>query len=469
MTVESLGRTTPTRVWALKVLSDGTLVSGDSLGHVQFWDGKTGTLLQSFEQNENKADTLAIVVTPDEDRVFASGIDSRVICIERPKQHSIQQEPPRWILTHAQRPHTHDVKALVICRMHDASGGLVPTAEPHVMLCSGGVDTKICTFRVQDFRSNRPRTWFPWPSPASPISIARAARILLFRREGSMELHKLGSTSGAPSLPVILEDRKTCLGSIDIKSSHNLMCSDISQDGKYVIASTGTTLLMFEIGYTESEDGTLGFTPKQLSLSNKLKAPCVVAKFAASDTVVCVGMDGCVRIVKINRAADEDTPTVIEIDAVTVETTGVNTSFPVHTVAVSQDGKFFATIRSGIGSGVLTIFALQNDKIHQLWSLSALEAPIANAAFLSGSRPQLAVACSNFAMYVFNVHERRLSEWSEKNGFPVSPKLPYELTKHLDFPTCVLTNEKHPEKFIVVSVWRTLSMTMQDLYFRYAG
>jgi U3 small nucleolar RNA-associated protein 4 len=46
MTVESYGRTMATRVWNLLALSDGTVISSDSLGHVQFWDGKTGTLLQ---------------------------------------------------------------------------------------------------------------------------------------------------------------------------------------------------------------------------------------------------------------------------------------------------------------------------------------------------------------------------------------------------------------------------------------
>jgi hypothetical protein len=32
-------------LWAVLVLPDGTLVSGESTGHVRFWDGRFGTLL----------------------------------------------------------------------------------------------------------------------------------------------------------------------------------------------------------------------------------------------------------------------------------------------------------------------------------------------------------------------------------------------------------------------------------------
>ena len=47
-----------TIVWSLKVLSDHTLISGDSLGHVQFWDGYTGSLISSFSQHT--ADVVAL-------------------------------------------------------------------------------------------------------------------------------------------------------------------------------------------------------------------------------------------------------------------------------------------------------------------------------------------------------------------------------------------------------------------------
>jgi U3 small nucleolar RNA-associated protein 4 len=58
-------------VWALLVLRDGTVVSGDSGGNVQFWDGRFGTLLASFRQHQ--ADVLALAASPDGEFVFAAG------------------------------------------------------------------------------------------------------------------------------------------------------------------------------------------------------------------------------------------------------------------------------------------------------------------------------------------------------------------------------------------------------------
>lgn len=70
-----------TLVWAVKILADGTLVSGDSWGRTQFWDGKFGTLLQSFKQHE--ADVLVLAVSDDSEVVYASGVDNKVIQIKR--------------------------------------------------------------------------------------------------------------------------------------------------------------------------------------------------------------------------------------------------------------------------------------------------------------------------------------------------------------------------------------------------
>jgi WD40 repeat protein len=66
----------PPCVWALEVLPDGTLVSGDQEGAVQFWDGRFGTLLARHQQFA--ADVLTLAASPDGKMVWASGVDPKV-------------------------------------------------------------------------------------------------------------------------------------------------------------------------------------------------------------------------------------------------------------------------------------------------------------------------------------------------------------------------------------------------------
>ena len=58
------------------MLPDGTLVSGDSLGNVQFWDAQHGTLLQGFARH--RGPVLALAALPDGRTIFASGVDNQV-------------------------------------------------------------------------------------------------------------------------------------------------------------------------------------------------------------------------------------------------------------------------------------------------------------------------------------------------------------------------------------------------------
>jgi len=456
MTVESLDRNTPTFVWSLKVLRDGTLVSGDSLGHVQFWDGKTGTLIHSFEQNDKKADVLTIAVTPDENQVFASGIDPRLICIERATYHSGKDGPPPWVLAHAQRPHTHDVKAMCICRVHDSTGGFTQATTPQTVLCSGGIDTKICTFSVTGLKFGRPKTWFPWPTQ-SPISIAKSGRILLLRREKSLDLHQI-EEQRVESIPAVLKENNTFIGTLDVKSKYNIICSDISSDGKYLVASTTSNLLLFEVVYNEKKDGTRSCCPKRIQLEEKLKRPCLAVKFLSNNQIICVDDDSSVCLLNLNETESVDkemeeimSKISVSSESIITSTRGMNSTFPVQLIAVSENGKLFATVRGGVGDGIVSLFLVKENSIMFDWSLPALESPVTSVAFLSGNSQQLTVTCCNFATYVFNLKARRLSNWSEKNGFPVSGKLPLELKKTMDFPCSVLACPKQNDKFILAS------------------
>ena len=57
----------------LFVFRDGTIVSGDSLGHVQFWDGEMGTLLETF--SSHTADVLTVAAHHVRSPIFRCALE----------------------------------------------------------------------------------------------------------------------------------------------------------------------------------------------------------------------------------------------------------------------------------------------------------------------------------------------------------------------------------------------------------
>ncbi|THH28127.1 hypothetical protein EUX98_g6062, partial [Antrodiella citrinella] len=66
-----------TLVWTVGVLGDGTIVSGDSLGYVKFWDSKTCTQLHSFQAHG--ADVLCMVISPEGSALYTAGVDQKIV------------------------------------------------------------------------------------------------------------------------------------------------------------------------------------------------------------------------------------------------------------------------------------------------------------------------------------------------------------------------------------------------------
>jgi hypothetical protein len=80
----------------------------------------------------------------------------------------------------------------------------------------------------------------------------------------------------------------------------------------------------------------------------------------------------------------------------------------------------------------------------------ALEFPHSALTFLKSSPPHLTVACMNFALYVFDLQEHRLSSRSEDAGYPVSTSLPAELKHRTDHPVRLAINPGAPSKLLMV-------------------
>jgi len=479
MTVECYGRSTPTRVWALQVTQDGTVVSGDSLGHVQFWDGNAGTLTASFDQNDHKADVLVVTVNADEQKVFASGVDSRIVCIERAADSS-----GGWIMTHAQRPHTHDVKAMAIVpktKFKHSGGAAAVTTE---LLYTGGLDTKLCTYSVGDFGARRPRALYPWPSLKSPLALAKHARILTMLREDRVDLYELAARQPRQmTAPVLVPEEETLIGTVQVKGLSNLSCSTMSDDGRFLALSDSYSLLLFHLKI----DGAIGarlMMPTKIAVELLPRSASIGAlRFVSHQRLLVATTDGRVNIISIAAASDDqeddasdpmDVVDEIAFCATVVQTldppkkatsddSTESSLLPVHSVIASANGRWFATQRNNSSQqdGAIDLYRQVGDgtDFQYWWSLPSLgTSSVTAAAFLPSSdddgSPKLSVACVDYATYVFDVMKRCLADWSEKAGFPVSGKLPTVLATRKDFPVRIGVNPGSPSVAMVVSCSR---------------
>ena len=223
--VDSGGRRKPPLVWSVLLLSDLTVITGDSTGHVSLYDGRYGSLIRRF--GSHHGDILALAAASDESRVFASGVDQKIACFtpqptppslaarvsdtggERLLRIELPSPQRGWILAFSRRPHTHDVRALTtyepwadsLVRGSGGGGsgswansGTLPQSTP--MLVSGGIDTQLCLLPIDDFALASPIKLLPSPHPGL-VGMARTARLLISHDTSEVSIWQLPRLSAA--------------------------------------------------------------------------------------------------------------------------------------------------------------------------------------------------------------------------------------------------------------------------------
>ncbi|PNI90976.1 UTP4 isoform 4 [Pan troglodytes] len=166
-------------VWGVAFLSDGTIISVDSAGKVQFWDSATGTLVKSHLIAN--ADVQSIAVADQEDSFVVGTAEGTVFHFQLVPVTSNSSEK-QWVRTKPFQHHTHDVRTVA----HS------PTA-----LISGGTDTHL-VFRplmekvqVKNYDAALRKITFPH---RCLISCSKKRQLLLFQFAHHLELWRLGST-----------------------------------------------------------------------------------------------------------------------------------------------------------------------------------------------------------------------------------------------------------------------------------
>ncbi|KZW02022.1 WD40 repeat-like protein [Exidia glandulosa HHB12029] len=199
-----------TLVWAVGVLGDGTVVSGDSLGYVKFWDAKTSTQMQSYQLHG--ADVLALTIGPEGRSVYTAGVDQKINQFSRVQVGSGNTTIERWIHSSDRRYHVHDVRALATWPAYTPLPSSVKQNAPSgrvlaPILISGGLDTTLamaaCALpadkNVQLINPLRTRSslfddsthrWQSYPIHGL-VRLAKEARLLMLVRPRGVSLWRL--------------------------------------------------------------------------------------------------------------------------------------------------------------------------------------------------------------------------------------------------------------------------------------
>lgn len=288
-------RKTDNIVWAVKMLSDHTVVSGDSMGKICFWNGKNATQTHSFEIH--KGGVLSLCVSEDESTVYASGVDPRVVALHRQiEQNGIPMDvrqplgmeippPPEsvWVKGETLQVHTHDVRALTIIGE---------------FLASGGVDTNILLFQTKLSARRQLRKISPYPHQSIVHFSPKTERLLLQYRD-YLDIWQLGIAEDVPrdvGDKVWLERQPVKLCQLKSSSSdpNEISCSAMSNCGHWVAYGTCITFKLLWLSWVDEEICILK------TRTPWIKSPAAISFCPDSKYCIVTSLNGKVYVMKLN-------------------------------------------------------------------------------------------------------------------------------------------------------------------------
>ncbi|KAL6012949.1 hypothetical protein ACLOJK_003438 [Asimina triloba] len=315
-------------IWSLLVLRCGTLVSGDSMGSVQFWDSCHGTLLMGHSYH--KGDVNALATVPSNNRVFSAGSDGQIILYklasdapESGMDMSSAEVPKKWVYVGYVRAHTHDIRALTVAvpiiREDELPKGMPRPRQrlkpvdftyhkwAHLgvpMLISAGDDSKLFAYSAKEFTQFAPHDICPAPQ-RPPIQLVCDAAVdgssmVLVQCSNSLGLF-LVHLHGEATLD--MSSKRTAvtrlLARVKSKASRKIICSAISSSGLLFAFSDHVKPSLFEL-ILEAGQSRWAIVKRQLPR----RLPFAHAMVFTSDSscLIVAGHDRKINVVGLESA-----------------------------------------------------------------------------------------------------------------------------------------------------------------------
>uniref|UniRef100_A0A4W5RDN8 UTP4 small subunit processome component n=1 Tax=Hucho hucho TaxID=62062 RepID=A0A4W5RDN8_9TELE len=353
-----------TVVWSVAFLSDHTVVSGDSAGKVQVWDGHTGTLVKTH-----------LVTKWD---VFLPDLAFQFIA------PTLHQQDKEWVRTRTFKNHTHDVRAL---------------AEIETAIVSGGMDTHLVVrpllekFDEKSHASGLRKIHFPH---RNLVSCAKKAGLLLFQFPGQLELWRLGDSDGhgkpGDRLPLKWKPEKLLL--LKRKGEDHICCSALSSCGGWLAYSTVSSVRIYRLQ-----------TDNNISITKVSKLP----KVLRSAHQLCFSSDSS----KMFAASSQSSVLVIALTqseswshSVTFPSPGSRQ--PIHLMTTSVDGKWLAAANSDCE---IHVYNLQKLKLH---CIVPVYGSCPSAMGIHPTTNNLTMVHADQQLFEYSIVEKQYTDWSRK-------------------------------------------------------
>lgn len=240
---------------------DDTLVSGDSLGTMTFWDSKLGTVKQSMRAHG--ADILCIAASKDGKQVFSAGVDRKITAFRRTTgtKNKKAETMNDWINVGSRRYHWHDIRAVAL------------DERPNInSIVSGGVDVELVACPAAEFPKLIQNRLPPFPHKYI-VSMSKSQKLVMSAFFNSISLWRLGEAEkvdiGAknPSLPEMVQPHQLAL-ELKLKPDCNITSSALSEDANWIAVSDVENTRLFRVSQG-SEPGQLE-VKKQRSFEREL-------------------------------------------------------------------------------------------------------------------------------------------------------------------------------------------------------
>ncbi len=235
MSTGRLEKNLETTVWSVLMLDDFTAVSGDSRGKLSFWQSQTGTLLDSYQSH--KADILTLASNPDQDVIYASGVDPTIVHFQ-PVFKANQRR--KWMKSISRSVNSHDVHAMIAL------------PGPVHRVVSVGVDGNL--FVDNPRRKNLTRSYPPlaW---GNQIALASDKQLIGLKYDQVIEIWSLGryaqesnnDLDGMQRLKVTQEPEK--LVEIQCPENESIHNFALAPNGKFLVYATQSKLRLLRLAF----------------------------------------------------------------------------------------------------------------------------------------------------------------------------------------------------------------------------